>query len=285
MSSNSVKIWIICLCCLLCSSSLFSSKNYNDLSTDIDPVLVTNYLPTSASAEAYPIQQMKISQLKNQVKEQNLIDLENQRIEAEKEKEKELLEEAEENKKKTNKTYYYNNKLNKVMLKEAENLIDDKAKVICKLNNSCYKKLRILIEEKSDYLFNRSIPAISFNMGTRLATDQFGSDQYQYPAVSASISVPLYEPDLDATRAQRLQMYLEKMLGKLNTLETNYNTFLTLQKKLKFLKSLFKKTKDIKLIDSIFDSEIELIKLISSINSIVRYFDITYNIKIETWVI
>lgn len=274
---SKIKYGLILLLTLVILSYSRAEQNFNDLSVDYKPSLVTNYYPPSASAQSYNTTNIQVKQ------KQNEINNESTDIELNKESKEQRQENIDEEQQ-AEKTYHYDSRTDTI--RDGKSLIsnNDKLKPLCKLSPEKFTRIKDLIEDQAIFLFDRSIPEIDFNFGSRVESFDGGeSGNTISPGVSASISFPLYQPDADASRAEKQQAYLTQCLTNLNILENNWYAYQTLSKKRDIQKKIMSQERDISMLDSYFKNENEMTQLISNMNQAIRYLDIMLKVKIESW--
>jgi len=270
-----VYIFLLTAATLICSLA-DAEQNENDLSVDYKPTLETSYFPPSASAQSYSTGNMQLKQqqqeISNEITDSELV------AESQQQEQKNIEEEQQ-----GQETYHYDSRSDSV--RSGASLISnsDKLKPLCPLSPEKFERIRELIEKQADDLFNKSIPEIDMSLGSRIESFEGGGENTISPGVSASVSFPLYQPDLDATRAQKQQAYLSQCLTNLNILENNWYAYQTLSKKRDIQRKIIAKEKDIKLLDAYFKNENDMTALISNINQAIRYLDIMLKVKIESW--
>lgn len=149
--------------------------------------------------------------------------------------------------------------------------------VICFVNQKMIEEITRLIREKETYLFDRIIPPISFNIGTRFESGLFETDNGtistgRYPPVSASLSIPLYQPEKDSQTQERKQLFLGKMFDNLRDLEFLQRNIVMLREKRMVTLKVIETTGPTKL-DAYYQTEQEILKSISEINKIIRFIE------------
>ena len=152
-----------------------------------------------------------------------------------------------------------------------------KLRVICFVNQKMIEEITRLIREKEVYLFDRIIPPISFNIGTRFESGLFETDTGtvstgRYPPVSASLSIPLYQPEKDSQTQERKQLFLGKMFDNLRDLEFLQRNIVMLREKRMVTLKVIETTGPTKL-DTYYQTEQEILKSISEINKIIRFIE------------
>jgi len=152
-----------------------------------------------------------------------------------------------------------------------------KLRVICFVNQKMIEEITRLIREKEVYLFDRIIPPISFNIGTRFESGLFETDNGtistgRYPPVSASLSIPLYQPEKDSQTQERKQLFLGKMFDNLRDLEFLQRNIVMLREKRMVTLKVIETTGPTKL-DTYYQTEQEILKSISEINKIIRFIE------------
>lgn len=282
-------ISLLTLVILICFQ-VKSEQNFNDLSVDIKPGLETNYFPTAASAQSNSITQSQIIQKKKDIDSNELDTEENLQTQQEQQKEQTLEQEinkpdqGDTSTDQSKEQYYYDTHSDTIRNGDKSLVTRERLKPICQLNEAKITRIRELIGEQALDLFDKSVPQIDFSLGSRVESfDYSGGDSSVSPGVSASLSFPLYQPDIGATRTQKQQAYLTQCLTTLNTMESNWYTYQTLSKKLEIQRKLLNRDRDIKMIDGVFDTENQITQLVANINQCIRYFDILLKIKIESW--
>ncbi len=152
-----------------------------------------------------------------------------------------------------------------------------KLRVICFVNQKMIEEITRLIREKEVYLFDRIIPPISFNIGTRFESGLFETDNGtvstgRYPPVSASLSIPIYQPEKDSQTQERKQLFLGKMFDNLRDLEFLQRNIVMLREKRMVTLKVIETTGPTKL-DTYYQTEQEILKSISEINKIIRFIE------------
>ncbi len=152
-----------------------------------------------------------------------------------------------------------------------------KLRVTCFVNQRMIEEITRLIREKEDYLFNRVIPPISFNVGTRFELGMFEADTgtsstSKYPPIAASLSIPLYQPDKYSLTQARKQLFLDKMFNNLRDLEYLQRNIELLREKRMVILKVIETTGPSKL-DTYYRTEQEILKSISEINRIIRFLE------------
>lgn len=167
----------------------------------------------------------------------------------------------------------------------------EKLTPICHVTPDMIKRLDELIREKSDDLFDRWIPPINFNVGTRFNTGVMDRDYLRdtmtgpgqkrdYPSVGVSLSIPLYDPDAAASREQGQARFLDRNLGFLRDLEYR-------QKRLDSLienRKLIRKRLDLEGLDHVkdlYENERLILDNISRINMVIRYFEQAFDVDMK----
>ncbi|MFA6270605.1 MAG: hypothetical protein WC657_05375 [Candidatus Paceibacterota bacterium] len=158
-----------------------------------------------------------------------------------------------------------------------------KLRVICFVNQKMIEEITRLIREKEVYLFDRIIPPISFNIGTRFESGLFETDNGtisagRYPPVSASLSIPLYQPEKDSQTQERKQLFLGKMFDSLRDLEYLQRNIVMLREKRMVTLKVIETTGPTKL-DTYYQTEQEILKSISEINKIIRFIEASLGVN------
>ncbi|GEM_PF-2796573 len=152
-----------------------------------------------------------------------------------------------------------------------------KLRVICFVNPRMIGEITRIVREKEDYLFNRIIPPISLNVGTRFELGMFEADTgtsstSKYPPIAASLSIPLYQPDKYSLTQARKQLFLDKMFNCLRDLEYLQRNIELLREKRMVTLKVIEETGPAKL-DTYYRTEQEILKSISEINRIIRFLE------------
>lgn len=188
------------------------------------------------------------------------------------------------------KTYNRKDGTTTYKLRKPEQKIE-KLTPVCHVTPAMIRKLNELVKERSDDLFNRWIPPISFNVGTRFNTGFVDQDYLRdtatapgqkrdYPSLGVSLSIPLYNPDTAAAREQGKANFLVRNLGYLRDLEYHQKLLASLVEKRKLIRRRIKE-EGFMHINELYQNEQRILENISLINLTIRYFEQAFDIDMK----
>lgn len=155
---------------------------------------------------------------------------------------------------------------------------------ICFVTKKMRDDLTKTIREKEKYLYKRWVPPISWNVGASMSTAPMdkGYRGYQtadgsyysnndYPDISTSISIPIYNPDKEAERDRGRQGFLSVMLGRIRNIELLQVQIFQYREKMGVLSQSGKL--QLEGVGNMYEIETAILKNIVDINENIRFLE------------
>ena len=162
----------------------------------------------------------------------------------------------------------------------AENHIEP----ICFVTKKMRDDLTKTIRQKEKYLYKRWVPPISWNVGASMSTApmdkayrgyQTADGSYysnnDYPNISTSISIPIYNPDKEAERDRGRQGFLSVMLGRIRNIELLQVQIFQYREKIGVLTQSGKL--QLEGVGNMYEIETAILKNIVDINENIRFLE------------
>jgi len=134
-----------------------------------------------------------------------------------------------------------------------------------------------MIKDKSSDFYNKKLPPIRMNVGTRV----FQEEDEDTPGFGTSISFPLYTPSAEADDDKKKQAYLKALLGYLRDLELNQKLFESRMEKLGLIKGLMIQEQTADRLDAYYKTEGEVLSVVSELNMVIRFFEYQLDIDLK----
>ncbi len=178
-----------------------------------------------------------------------------------------------------------------IIIKVKQYLAENHIEPICFVTKKMRDELTKIIREKEKYLYNRWIPPVSWNLGGSMNTAPMdkGYRGYQttdgtyysnsdYPNISTSISIPIYNPDKESERDRGRQAFLAALLLRVKNIEFYQIQIFQLREKIGVLSKNGKI--QIEGVGNIYEIETKLLANITEINDNVRFLESELDIDI-----